>query len=159
GRRARRVEVLADVQVVGLEPGLTSRALEARPPEVLDDTIGRRRDAVDLLPVEPADVPYPDLLRPGANREAERVAEPVGDDAPSVRIMVPTKGIAGVRLAGERIDAEDGPIQPGRVRTRPKILRAQGASLGRGRIHLATDPARRISARVDGIPVLAVVHE
>src|SRR4051794_41824068 len=79
---SRRVQALAQVQVERVVGGLPALALVARPAEVAD---GRRvREAVDLLPRVPADVTHPQLAGARPEREAVRVAEAVGDDAPAV---------------------------------------------------------------------------
>src|SRR5262249_52765232 len=85
-RRARAVQTRADVQVRALVAGLRGCTLVARPAEVRDTARGRglrgRGLPVDLFPPTPALVPDPEVIGAGPDREAERVSETLGDDAP-----------------------------------------------------------------------------
>ncbi len=88
-----RRKVLADRETERVVTGLPRVPLEARPAEVLDGRVRRAVDRVDLLVVVPADVADPDLVRSGAEREPERIPEPVRDDAPRVRVAVPEERV------------------------------------------------------------------
>src|SRR5439155_4728166 len=90
------VQVLAHVQVGRVELSRSTRALVARPPEVLDRRARRARDAVDLLVGAPADITHPQLIGAGPYGEPERVAHPVGDDAPRVRVGVSRRRVVGL---------------------------------------------------------------
>ena len=139
--RALGVEVLADTDVRAVVSRLTAVALVARPPEV--ERRGERRgvgDRVDLLPVVPADVAQPDLVRAAAHGEAERVAHSVGDDA--LLVLVGTRlvepRVAGHTGAGVGIDADDGARE--RDLARRALLAPWAGRLG----------AERAALRVDG---------
>ena len=71
------VEVLTDVQVGAVVSRLTRVPFVAGPPEVVDGAVSGSRNPVDLLPVAPADVADPDLVRTGPQGEAERVPQTV----------------------------------------------------------------------------------
>jgi hypothetical protein len=55
------------------------------------------RPPVDLLPRRPTDVADPEFRRPGAEREAERVAQAGGDDPARVRVGTRRRGRSGGR--------------------------------------------------------------
>ena len=129
-RRAAPYRFSQMVEVRSVVAGLPRVALVARPAEVLDDRVGRVDDPVDLLPVVPADVADPELARPGPEREAERVAQAVGDDPARVRV-----GAAGERVAGRPAPVAGStrmiePSRRGRIAGRAQVLAAQRAALG-----------------------------
>src|SRR5439155_3970877 len=162
GDGARRiVEGLAARQAGALVAGLAADALVAGPAEVLD---GVRREhvveAVDLLPRVPPDVADPELARAGPQRHAEWVAKAVGDDALGAGNAAVGERIVRHRGARRRIDAQDGAVEADRLTDAAQALRPQRAAFRRRRRLRATDPARRIAARVhERIPGLAVVDE
>src|SRR5215217_1439156 len=104
-------------------------ALEARPAEVLYHVVAGVRQAVDLLPGVLSHVARPDLVRARPEREAERVAQAVGDDP--------------VR-AGGRIDLDDRAVEPEGVAGGARVLGAQRAAL-----------VRRVVAGVAELPEVA----
>jgi hypothetical protein len=81
----RFVEILADVEVRGVEIRLTLGTLVAGPAEIFDDGVRGVLDTVDLFPPVEPDVADPDLVRARSYGEAEGIAEPVGYDAAGVR--------------------------------------------------------------------------
>ena len=88
---------------------LAARALVARP-AVVANLRGRVRDAIELLPGQPADVADVGVGRAGAKREAKRVAEAVGDDPASV--LVARARVVAQRVARVRVDASSAPLRP-----------------------------------------------
>ena len=87
---------------------------------------------------------------PGRIVDAERVAQPVGDDPPRVRRRrSPTSGLPGSAAPGVGIDAEDRAVERDRVAARAEVLGAQRAALGRRRRLRAADAAGRVAARVE----------
>ena len=140
--------------------GLAAGALVAGPAEVLDAGVGRVGDAVDLLPVVPADVADPELVGAGPDREAERVAEAVGDDP--ARVRVGARRRAGCRAAPAPVSGSTRMIVPSsadRVAGGAEVLAAQRAALGGRRRLRAADAAGRVAARVERDARLAVVDE
>ena len=130
--------------------------LPARPAEVVRGLPSRALDPVDLLVVLPADVADPDLVRAGADRDPEGVAQPGGDDAAAVRVAAREVRVSGEPRPGHRVDADHGAVEARRVARRVGVLRPQRAALGaRGRHR----PARRVSARVVGRLAVVGVHE
>ena len=157
-RAALGVEVLADVEVQRVEAAEPVRALVARPAVVAGRAV-RVGVAVDLLPARVADVADPCLAGPRADRQPERVPEPVGDDAPRLQVRAREEGVAGHAQARVRVDADQRPVQAGRVRRRAHVLCAQAPALGRRRREGRPRPARWVTAGVDRVPVLPVVVE
>src|SRR5919112_714030 len=90
-----RVEVLADVEVGTVVERLLASPLVARPAEVLHVGVGGVGDPVYLLPLGPADVAEPNLFGARTDREAEGVAQPVGDDAPGVGAIAVVERVVG----------------------------------------------------------------
>ena len=112
-------------------------ALEAGPAEVdqTDARGGRRREVVDLLPEVLADVADVELSGPRLDREAIRVAQPVGED-PLRRDVFDAEAeerfqaerVVRQRRPGFAIDADDRAAVVGRVtrrRRRAQVLRPQ----------------------------------
>ena len=137
---------------------LMQRALVTRPTEVVDGAVGRRDQAVDLLPRLPADVADPDLVGTRSEREAERVAQPVGDDATRVRI-----GARRERVAGQRRRRSAGSIRmidPSRP-TGSRIVRRSWARneppSAVGGVSAAPVGVRRVTARVAELAVVGRV--
>ncbi len=151
-----RVQVVADAQADGVVAALAAATLVARPAVVADLRRGVG-NAVELLPGQPADVADVGLRGPRPEREAERIAEAVGDDPAGVDVT--GAGVGGQRVAGVRIDADHGAVEPGRIGARAQVLAAQRAALGGRRGLGAADRPRRVAARVDRRAVLAVVGE
>src|SRR5690606_16806777 len=113
------VQRLAQVQVRPVVSGLPLDPLVARPAEVLHGAVGGVRDAVDLLPLVPADVANPQFTGAGPEGEAELVAHAVGDHAAFDLVRAARVRIAGHRLAGARIDADDRAVERDRLACRP----------------------------------------
>ena len=158
-RRSGAIEVLADVQVRAVVTGLAPVALVAGPPEVVDGGVGDRAEVVDLLPVVPADVTDPDVVRARADREPEGVAEAVGDDPAGVGVGAEPERVAREGSARGLVDAQHGAVERDRVRRRAQVLAPQGAALGRGRCQGAAAVAGRVAAGVERVPVLSPVRE
>ena len=156
GGRPCAVERLADVQVDRVVALHAPRALVARPAEVAHRG-GGVGDAVDLLPVVPADLAHPHLVGAGAGGDAERVAQAVGDDPAGVGIA--RARVVRPRVARVRVHAQDRAAEAGRVPGVSAILRSQGTTLRAGRRLGATDHRRRVSARVARNPVLPPVGD
>ena len=118
------------LQVRVVVAALPAHPFVAGPAEVLHDGVGGVRDPVDLLPLGPAHVADPDLARPGADGEAEGIAQAVGDDPSGVGVRAAEERVGRQRRAGGGIDAQDRAVQTGRVARRAEVLGAQGAALG-----------------------------
>ncbi len=95
--------------------GLRADALVARPAEVLGTESMGSADAVDLLPGVPPHVTDPELIRAGADREPERVAQSLGDDPPGVDVVA--ERYTGCPAARHRCSGhpDDRAVQRGRV--------------------------------------------
>ena len=158
-RRARAaggVQVAADVEPERLVARLAPAALVARP-AVVADLRRDVRDPVDLLPGQPANVARVDVGRARPEGEAERVAQAVGDD-PAV-VDRAGAGVAGERIAGVGIHADDRPVEPGGVGGREGVEAAERPALGGRRGLGLAGGARMVAAGVDRRAVLAVVGE
>src|SRR5262249_40411487 len=129
---------------------LPSSALVARPAEVLDRPGSRGVDAIDLLPRAPADIPDPCLAGARPDSEAERVAQPVGDDPARVLIAAAGQRVIGEPSAGVGTDANERPAEADRVARRAQVLGAQGAAFSRRPRLNPAHAGRRVAARVDG---------
>ena len=102
--------------------------------------------------------PGPDLARPGPEREAERVAEPVRDDPPPALVGVPDGGIVRRGLARVRVQPQDRAVQRRRLSGgAPEALRAQRAALRARRGQPGPGGSGRIAARVVGLPEVGAV--
>jgi hypothetical protein len=146
--RAGRVEGVAEVQVRRLIPGLPPVPLVAGPAEIRRPH-RRVEEAVDLLPIVPADVADPYLVRSRPEDEAERVSHPVGNDPARVRARARCEGVARSSGACSRIDAQERAAQEHGFAGGPAdALRAQRTSLGRRRSLRPADTGRRVTARV-----------
>ncbi len=128
-RRRIRVEILADCQVCAVIPTLTLNALVAGPTEVLDDRICRIRNAVDFLPITPADVADPDLAGSWPDREPERIPKPVRHDASRAIVRIAEQRVVWERRARVRIDANNGAAERHQVAGGSHILTAERTTL------------------------------
>ena len=162
--RARRVVERSRrcSRIGGVVARLSTRALVAGPAEVLDRARRRVGEPVDLLPVVPADVADPDLVRAGPGREAERVAEAVGDDAVvRSRSAPPYSGLSGSAAPVVGIDAA-GSCRRGRRDRRacggPGLRSAPPSAVGGVCVAADAAPAGRRRGCV-GIARLPVVDE
>src|SRR4029453_14091496 len=154
---AGRVQVLADVEIGAVVAGLAPGALIAGPAEVLHEAVGGIQDAVDLLPVVPTDVAGPQLTAVRAEREAERVALPVGDDPLGVHVGIAREGVVRRGRAGGRVDPDDAPVQRDRVAAGAQVLAAQRAAFGGCGRPRPPPPTGRVAAGVERAAVLAPV--
>ena len=140
-----RGESLADRQAEAVISGQDGDALVARPAEVPGRPV-RVRERVDLFPLVPPDVADPDVVGPGLDREAVRVAKAVGDDPARVRVAAAGVGVLGPGGPAVGVDADDGPAESRRIAARTQVLRPEGAALGGRRRRVG---AARVAARVD----------
>ena len=156
GRPYRLSQMLRFAAVVA---ALAAHALVARPAEVA--TTPESGSSIRLIssqlfqPTSPTQT----SLVPGRTREAERVAQPVGDDAVVARRR---RRRAGCRRSAAPVSGSRRRMVPSRVdgvAGRPQVLAAQGAALGRGRRLAPAHARRRIAARVERAAVLAAVRE
>ena len=156
---AAGVKRLAEVEAGRVEGQMGGRPLVAGPAEVVSRGVGRSDKPVDLLPGAFAHVPSPDLVGPRPYRESERVTHAEADDPALVGVGAGSEGIVREPCARVRIYAEDGAVQARRVKGGPRVLAAQRSALGSRRAEGGPGGARRVAARVDGIPGLAPVGE
>src|SRR4029453_376286 len=163
----QRIQVLADREIRVVIARLVTGPLVARPAEVLHRA-ERVCDLVDLLPVVPADVADPNLVRPGPDRHPKRVSETVGDDAALVRIGAARKRVVWHSRASVGIDAQDGAVERRRVgwgwwwirvEWGAKILAAEGAAFRARRRLVPADSAGGVATRVTWIAILPPVGE
>ena len=103
---------------------------------------------VDLLPGAPADVADPEVARPRPQGEPERVAKPLGDDAPRVRVAVRRQGVVGQSGPRGGVDAEHGPAEERRSRHPVQAEGTQGTPLGGRRRLGSTYGGGRVAARI-----------
>src|SRR4028119_1474329 len=107
-------------------PGLPPAA---GPAEVLDDSVSRVGYAVYLLPLGPADVAEPNFVGARPHREAEGVAQPVGDDAPLVGTVAAVERVVRQRLTSCGVHPQDRSVEGDWVSAGARVLAAQRPSL------------------------------
>ena len=86
-------------------------ALVTRPTEVRRGGPRDVGDAIDLLVVVPTDVAEPEFVGAGPERESERIAQAVGDDASFVRVGTSAEGVAGCGSSRRRVDPDERAVQ------------------------------------------------
>ena len=122
--------------------------------------------SLDLLPRAVPDVADVQLARARTAREAVGVAEPGRHDAPRVRVRARGERVTGGGRPRRRVrvDAHERAVEARRVARRAHVLRAERATLARGRVHhrrLARGrrDGDRVTARVDGRVGVARVRD
>ena len=105
--------------------------------------------------VVPADVADPDLVRARPEGEAERVAQPVGDDPPGVRDRCSTQRVVrGSPAPVAGVDAQERAVQEHGLAGRPAELCARSAPPSAvGGVCFTPVAGRRVAARVRGVGV------
>src|SRR5439155_14484004 len=127
-------------------------SLVARPAEVRRRRAGRCDHAVDLLPGVPADVADPQFVGTRTLGDAERVAQPVPDNAARVGVGGGEERVARHTGTGGRIDPQYRAVEGGRTVGTPDALAAQRTALGPGRAQRGADRSGRIATRVGLVP-------